>query len=201
MKKYLIIGFFFLGAITMLIMSMHFFQNEISGILKHKDISSEIIFRVCFKSHILFGIIAIFSGPTQFLKRFRAKKLSFHKKLGYIYIFSVMISSVMGLLVAQYAMGGIVSSIGFSLLAVFWFNSALIALNEIRQKDIRMHKKWMFISYGLTFSAITQRAMLLIPLLIDLEFIFIYKLSAWLPWIFNTLIALYLFNKTEKKYR
>jgi hypothetical protein len=55
------------------------------------------------------------------------------------------------------------------------------------------------ISYGLTFAAITQRTLLLVPLLTDIEFIFIYRLSAWLPWILNTAIALYLFKKSEKK--
>lgn len=197
MKKYLLIGFFFVGAISMMVMSLHFFQNEISGIMKYKDISSDIFYRVCFKSHILFGIIAIFTGPTQFLTRLRIKRLELHKRLGYIYLFSVLTSSVLGLFVAQFAMGGIVSTIGFSILAVFWFISAIIAITSIRKKDVATHKKWMFISYGLTFAAITQRILLLVPLLTDIEFIFIYKLSAWLPWILNTLIALHLFKKSE----
>lgn len=199
MKKYLLIGFFFIGAITMLVMSLHFFQNEISGIMKHKDISANILFRLCFKSHILFGIIAIFTGPSQFLTRLRMKRLDLHRRLGYIYLFSVLISSVMGLLVAPFAMGGIVTTFGFSILAVLWFVSAIIAISSIRRKDIVTHKKWMFISYGLTFAAITQRTLLLIPLLTDIEFIFIYRLSAWLPWILNTAIALYLFKKSERK--
>jgi uncharacterized membrane protein len=199
MKKILQTGFFFVGAITMLLMSLHFFQNEISGIMKYKDISSNIFYRLCFKSHILFGIIAIFSGPTQFLTRLRIKRLDLHRRLGYIYLCSVLISSVTGLLVAQFAMGGIVSTIGFSILAVFWFVSAIIAITSIRKKDIKTHKKWMFISYGLTFTAITQRTLLLIPLLTDIEFIFIYRLSAWLPWILNTAIALYLFKQSEPK--
>jgi hypothetical protein len=48
MKKYLLIGFFFIGAITMLVMSLHFFQNEISGIMKYKDISANIFVQVMF---------------------------------------------------------------------------------------------------------------------------------------------------------
>jgi len=43
MKKYLLIGFFFIGVISMLVMSMHFFQHEISRIMKYKDISSDFI--------------------------------------------------------------------------------------------------------------------------------------------------------------
>ncbi|NAY91723.1 DUF2306 domain-containing protein [Muricauda sp. JGD-17] len=199
MKKYLLIGFFFIGAITMLIMSLHFFQHEISGILKYKDISSSALYRLCFKSHILFGIIAIFTGPTQFLTRLRIERLNLHKRLGYVYFFSVLFSSVMGLIAAQFAMGGIVSTIGFSVLSVFWFTSAILAIHTIRKKDIRTHKKWMYVNYGLTFAAITQRTLLLIPLFLDIKFISIYRLSAWAPWILNTMVALYLFKKSEPK--
>jgi len=199
MKKTLLIGFFFLGAISMLVMSMHFFQHEISGILKYKDISSNPVYRLGFKSHILFGIIAIFTGPVQFLTNRRKKQLSFHRRLGYVYFASVLISSTMGLLVAQYAMGGILSTIGFSLLAIFWMLSAVLAVFSIRKGDIIAHKKWMFVNYGLTFAAITQRTLLLVPLIIDVQFIYVYRASAWLPWMLNTLIALYLFRRSEPK--
>ena len=82
MKRHLLIGFFFIGALTMLVMSLHFIQNEISGILKYKDVSSNAVFRTFFKSHILFGIIAIFTGPTQVLTRLRKRRLNLHRKLG-----------------------------------------------------------------------------------------------------------------------
>ncbi|MEM9917984.1 MAG: DUF2306 domain-containing protein [Bacteroidota bacterium] len=199
MKRYLLIGFFFVGAITMLVMSLHFFQNEISGILKYKDVSSNFLYRLCFKTHIFLGIVAIFTGPTQFLTKWRASYLKVHRRLGYVYFLSVLISAVMGLLVAQFAMGGMVSMLGFSVLGVFWFLSAVLAIAAVRKKDIVAHKKWMFISYGLTFAAITQRTLLLVPLLTSIEFIFIYRLSAWLPWILNTTIALYLFKKSNLK--
>lgn len=182
----------------MLIMSFHFFQHEISGILKNKEISSNDLYRICFKSHILFGIIAIFSGPTQFLSKLRASRLNLHKRLGYLYFCSAIISSVMGFVVARYAMGGLITTIGFSLLAIFWFISAIVAIRFIKLKQIDKHKKWMSINYGLTFAAITQRTLLLVPLLTGIEFILIYRLSAWLPWIFNTTIALYLFRKSRE---
>jgi hypothetical protein len=105
----------------------------------------------------------------------------------------------MGLIVAQYAMGGIISTIGFSILAILWGVTAVLAIISIKKKAIIAHKKWMFISYGLTFAAITQRTLLLVPLLTDIKFIFIYRLSAWLPWMLNTIIAFYLFRNAELK--
>lgn len=182
----------------MLVMSMHFFQNEVSGIMKNKDISSNAIYRLCFKSHILFGIIAIFTGPIQFLTNLKRSYLSLHRIMGYIYFVSVLISAVVGLVIAPYAMGGLISTIGFTILGIFWMSSAILAIIAIKNKDITTHKKWMFINYGLTFGAITQRTLLLVPLLINIEFIPIYRLSAWLPWILNTFIAFYLFKKSEE---
>ena len=54
-----------------------------------------------------------------------------------------------------------------------------------------LHKRWpqhglyMELSYALTFAAITQRSLLLVPLLTDVPFMPIYQLSAWLPWLLN----------------
>ncbi len=201
MKKNLLIGFFYVGAITMLIMSMHFFQHEISGIMKNKEISSSYVYRLCFKSHIFFGIIAIFIGPIQFLTNAKRNYLGLHRKLGYVYFISVLISSVVGFGIAQYAMGGIISSLGFSILAILWMSTVVLAMVSIRAGDITNHKKWMFINYGLTFASIPQRTLLLIPLLFNIEFIPIYRISAWLPWILNTIIAIYLFKKSELRMR
>lgn len=193
----LLIGFFFIGAISMIVMSLHFFQNEISGILKYKEISSDALYRVIFKAHIFFGLIAITTGPSQFLSIRKGTLIRIHRGVGYIYIVSVFISAMMGFIVAQYAMGGMVSTIGFSVLAFFWMITAVLAMISIKKKQITEHKKWMYINYGLTFAAITQRTLLLVPLLIDVDFLAVYKLSAWLPWIFNTFIAVALFKKSQ----
>jgi len=178
---------------------MHYFQDAVTGILKMKEIASNPIYLFCLRTHIALGIAAIFLGPSQFISKFRSKFTNLHRKMGYLYFTCVMVSSITGIIVAQYAMGGMITRIGFSILAIFWFKSALIALNSAKKLDFTRHKKWMYISYGLTFAAITQRTLLLVPLIFSIKFMSIYKLSAWLPWILNTLIAIYLFNKSEQK--
>ena len=52
MTSYLKTGFLYLGAITMLVMSFHYFQNEISGILEDKDIASADWYRLSFRLHM-----------------------------------------------------------------------------------------------------------------------------------------------------
>lgn len=183
----------------MLIMSLHYFQDELTGILKKKDIATNPIYIFCLQAHIALGIVAIFLGPTQFMDKIRNRYVNLHRAMGYFYLMSVMLSSIVGIIVAQFAMGGIISRIGFSVLAVFWMTSAIIALQSARKLKFIKHKKWMYISYGLTFAAITQRTLLLVPLIFSIKFMLIYKLSAWLPWILNTILAIYLFRKSEQK--
>ena len=182
----------------MLVMSLHYFQPELTGILKNKTIASNSLYRVIFLAHVGLGITAIFAGPLQFSNRFRTSYIQLHRKIGYLYSIAVTISAISGLLIAQYAMGGIISTIGFSLLAIFWFTTIVLAIKSILSKNIKEHRKWMFINYGLTFAAIPQRTLLLIPLIINIEFIPIYRLSAWLQCILNSIIALYLFKKTTQ---
>jgi uncharacterized membrane protein len=165
----------------MLIMSFHFFQHEISGILRGKDIATQGWFRLLFKAHVFFGIVAIFLGPAQFWPRFRNRYLAWYRRLGYGYLAAVLISAMMGLFIAQYAMGGMTTRVGFSILAVLWFGTAVAAILTVRRGAIAAHRRWMFLNYGLTFAAITQRTLLLVPLLTAAPFLPVYQLSAWLP--------------------
>jgi len=181
--------FFWSGAITMLIMSMHYFQNHISGILKGKILVDQLWYHIVFRIHIVFGMIAMFAAPTQFSKTLRQRHILWHKRFGYIYVVSVFLSGLSGFVVAQFAMGGIMSRIGFTILSVIWLVSTYKAISSIIKKNIVGHQKWMIRSFALTFSAIPLRLMLLIPLFFNVEFIEIYKLASWLCWIINLTIA------------
>jgi len=197
--KFFPIAFFFIGAISMLVMSNHYFQNEITGVMKGKTVENEWWYGLSLRSHIVFGLIAIFIGPFQFIEQIRSKFQKTHKQIGYLYAYSVLISGLCGLVVAQFPMGGIISRLGFSTLAVFWLYTLIKSVLLIKQNKVQQHRKWMFINYGLTFASIPQRTLLLVPLLIDVEFMDIYRLSAWLPWILNTVIAIALHNQIIRK--
>lgn len=201
MLRKLLLLFFVVGAISMLVMSFHFFKFEVSGILKLKG--AELLdgswFRYFFKAHIFFGIIAITVGPFQFIKRIKSKLPKIHTTLGYFYLTSIILAGITGLVIAQYAMGGWISSFGFTLLAICWPVSTVLAVRSILKGDIEGHKKWMYLSYGLTFAAITQRTMLLIPLLTEVPFILVYRSSAWIPWLLNSAIAYWLCQKSIPK--
>ncbi len=186
--------FLFIGAMTMVIMSLHYFQSDSAGILKRKEIASSLWYLFTFRTHIFLGLIAIIIGPFQFIAKIRDTYKAFHKTLGYAYAVSVLSSGLAGLIIAQFAMGGWITTIGFSVLSVTWLFTTIMAIISIRCGKVLNHKKWMFLSYGLTFAAITQRTLLLIPLLTEVPFIPIYQLSAWLPWLLNLSIAYALYT-------
>jgi uncharacterized membrane protein len=182
----------------MLVMSMHYFQAEITGIMKDKEIAQNSWYGVFLRTHISFGLIAMLIGPFQFVESIRRKHGVLHKNMGYAYCLGVVVSSTTGLVVAQFAMGGSVSEAGFSLLSLFWFSATIAALVFIIQGNVKWHRTMMFISFALTFAAIPQRTMLLIPLFLEIDFMAIYKLSAWVPWIANMIIALFVIDRSNR---
>jgi hypothetical protein len=85
-----------------------------------------------------------------------------------------------GLIVAQFAMGGLVSQVGFSFLALGWLGVTIAAVRAVIKGDLQGHRLFMILSYAMTFTAIPQRTLLLLSLYTEIPFIDIYRLSAWL---------------------
>lgn len=191
--------FFLLGAAIIFATSFHYFHTKTTGIITDKTMSTELWYHIVLRIHIVFGLIAIFTGPFQLFESIRNKNLALHRKLGYVYSVSVFISGIFGLLVAQFAIGGIISTLGFSSLAIAWIYSILRSIWAIRHKKVSEHQKWMFINYSLTFAAIPQRFFLAFTLVTPFGFTNIYRMSAWIPWILSGWVGLYLYQRILKK--
>lgn len=194
MKKKALIVFLIIGAIAMIVMSAHYLLDDKSGILRKKEVAASLWYLIIFRAHVLFGLIAVSFGPFQFVTRMREKYKKIHRLFGYAYFVSVFVSSLCGMVVAPFAMGGWVTLVGFTILAFIWLLITIKSVLTIRNNDFHEHKRWSYLSYSLTFSAVTQRMLLLIPLLTNVPFIPIYQLSAWLPWVLNLMIAHSLFR-------
>ncbi len=188
MIKKLYTPFFLTGAVSMLIMSFHYFQPDMSGILRGKEVATKLWYRVAFFCHIALGMIAMFTGPLQLLPYIR-NHTDWHRTLGQMYLLGVGLSGTAGLIIAQFAMGGWISTVGFSVLSLVWLYITWLGFKAIRYGQYEQHAKLMTMSFALTFAAITQRTMLLIPLLTSVPFMPVYQLSAWLPWMLNLAIA------------
>jgi hypothetical protein len=170
----------------------YLFSDMRGGLLgtKPATLLQNSVWKAFFYTHISLGGVALLTGWSQFLPRFRARHLDLHRTLGKIYVAAVMISGLAGLYVAFFATGGLVSSFGFGALAVLWVGTTWKAYDLIRKRAPIEHKHWMIRSYALCFAAVTLR--LWIPLFtagFHLPFMEAYPIIAWLCWVPNLLVA------------
>jgi uncharacterized membrane protein len=148
------------------------------------------VWQAFFYTHITLGGVALLTGWSQFMPRFRARHLELHRTLGKIYVAAVLVSGLAGLYVALYATGGLVSALGFGALALLWMGTTWKAYDLIRKRAPIQHKHWMIRSYALCFAAVTLR--LWIPIFtagFKMPFMEAYPIIAWLCWVPNLLVA------------
>ncbi|MFN2098728.1 DUF2306 domain-containing protein [Altererythrobacter sp. MF3-039] len=130
--------------------------------------------------HVAPGIVALLVGPWQ-LAKLGARV---HRSIGLIYCFCVLLSSAGSLVVAPYAIGGPVASLGFGVLGFAWLSATLLGLLAIAFSRVSDHREWMLRSYALTCSAVVFRLELAaLNGLLGIEFERAYAFSAWASWL------------------
>ena len=169
-----------------------FLNSPTSGLLasKPRDLIANAGYMTAFYMHIGYGGLALLTGWSQFLSSWRRNHPSFHRVLGYVYIISVLVSSITGFIIALYSSGGTVASIGFGMLAVLWFTTILLAFINIKRGAIKEHQKWMIRNYSMTFAAVTLRIYLPIVLFASGNGIeFTLQVVSWVAWVPNIIVA------------
>lgn len=148
-------------------------------------------------AHIIFAPIALLLMPFQFWSRLRNKRPRVHRWIGRAYVFAIIISGAGGLVIAPYTTTGMFAATGFSILAILWIGTTLIAVNHAQNQRIAKHKIWMLRSASLTFAAVTLRLWLpFFFIATNIDFSVFYPWVAWLCWVPNLIFAeLYLRRK------
>ncbi|HVW16305.1 MAG TPA: DUF2306 domain-containing protein [Mucilaginibacter sp.] len=163
---------------------------------KTPELLANQVWHTAFYIHITFGGIAMLTGWTQFSPRIRNNYTSIHRTLGKIYVFAVMLSSLAGFYIAMFASGGIISVLGFGMLAASWFFTVTKAYSLILKKQFKEHENWMIRNYALTFAAFTLRIYLpLSTQLMHWDFTTSYRIISWACWVPNLVIAQIIINK------
>ncbi len=178
--------------------SIYFIIDRKFGLLSTKsdEILASGLWNICFYIHIFFGGIALLLGWTQFMKTFRNRYPQRHRKIGKIYILSVLLSSSAGIYIGFFATGGIISSLGFISLGVVWFSVTWMAFSTIKKKKIIEHQKLMIYSYAMCFAAVTLRLWLPLLVVASGNFVTGYIMVAWLCWIPNLIFAKFFIQRT-----
>ncbi|MGL4630883.1 MAG: DUF2306 domain-containing protein [Leadbetterella sp.] len=177
--------------------SIYFFLDRRFGLLSFKteELLNSLPWNIGFYTHIIGGGIALLIGWVQFFSKFRDKNIRLHRQIGWIYIATVMFSSLSGIYIGFYATGGLASSMGFISLGVFWFYTTLKAFLHAKNKRPESHKQMMMYSYAACFAAVMLRIWL--PLLVFIlgDFIQAYVIVAWLSWVPNVIVAYIIVNQ------
>lgn len=109
--------------------------------------------------HVIFGTIALLSGPLQFSTRFRQRYLRFHRILGRVYVISVFVGAITGIALAA----GRPGLPGTFMQAVAWIVCTTAAFITARNRQITQHRQWMARSYAVTFTFVSSRVLNLWP--------------------------------------
>jgi uncharacterized membrane protein HdeD (DUF308 family) len=107
--------------------------------------------------HVIFGILAMLVGPFQFSNKLRARYLVIHRRLGYVYLVSILLGATAGIALSLTSKVNLTYKMGLFFLAVAWLLTSGMALFFILKRKITQHKEWMVRSYVVTFAFVIFR--------------------------------------------
>jgi uncharacterized membrane protein len=200
MKRTLNIFFAVMAVIIGLYPAIYFIIDRKFGLLQSKTstLLKDIYWNTGFYFHIILGGIALLIGWTQFNKNLRTKRIHLHRKIGNLYVATAVLSALSSLYISWFATGGWITGLGFFLLGIIWFYTTCRAFIHIRNKQVNKHQQLMIYSYAACFAAVTLRVWLPLLTVAFHDFIIAYRISAYLCWIPNIIIANYLVKKLKQ---
>jgi hypothetical protein len=123
-----------------------------------------------------------------------------HHRLGIAYVVISVLVGIVGMYMAAYSFGGMITHLGFGLLGLGVLITTMAAYRSVLQQKYAAHREWMIRSYALMFGAPTLR--LWLPLLIiayDGEFRPAYLWVSWVSWVPNLIFAEWYIRRTRRR--
>lgn len=139
--------------------------------------------------HLGGGLTALAVGAWQLHARLRSYNIAVHRWMGRTYAIAVLLGGLGALRLAGQAQHGLVTHVGFGLLAVLWLGATARGWLAIRARDEDRHRRWMIRSYALTLAAVTLRIYLPLAMGAGIPFADAYQVIAWLCWVPNLVVA------------
>jgi hypothetical protein len=154
-----------------------------------------------FYIHVFISILALAAGFTQFSDFFLKNHRSWHRRIGRIYVYSILLVNFpAGMILAINANGLWPSKLAFTLLDCGWFFFTWKAVAAARQRRFREHKEHMIRSYALTCSAIALRSWkIILTHCFHPDPLRLYMIDAWMGFVPNLLFAELLIRSQTRK--
>jgi hypothetical protein len=173
------------------------FRTDVDFLLTKQGIIHIKIWRWAFYTHISTSLVVLVSGAFQFVRPLMLHKRQLHRNLGKLYVVLVLFfSGPSGLIMGYYGNGGVPAEISFMIQAMLWIIFTYLAYYYIRKKNLRLHTRFMIMSYALTLAAITLRSYaFLLPHFTNLQGKEAYIFLAWSSWVPNLIVAEILIRK------
>lgn len=116
--------------------------------------------------HAFFGALAMLLGAFQFSNRLRARYLTTHRTLGYIYVVSVFIAAPLAVPMTVRLGPSLVAA--SSMQSFGWMLNTAIALYCVRHGNLTQHRRWMIRSYPFAMVFTVTRMIIPIPAVLRL---------------------------------
>ena len=144
--------------------------------------------------HAGISILAMVLLPFQLWRGLRTSYRTIHRATGIIYVGSVLVGGIAGVVLGLNADMTAFGSTGFVLGAIIWVSTTAVGAFFAAQGNQLKHRQWMLVSAAMTFAAVSIR--IEFPLfrhVFGMGYDPAYELSAWTCWAVN-LLLLYLWH-------
>ena len=136
--------------------------------------------------HLFLGGLALLLAPLQLSSWVRRRVPALHRASGWVYVAAVLIGSIAAFSLALNAQGGAPTRVSFILMALLWPGLTAIGIQRAIVGDTVGHRRWMFRSVAMTYSAVTLRLVIGIgDGALQLPFMPVYIAAAWSCWTLN----------------
>ncbi|WP_432246762.1 DUF2306 domain-containing protein [Streptomyces sanyensis] len=162
--------------------------------------------RILLYVHIATAALALLLGPFQFSRALRRRSPRAHRAVGRVYLVSVLLGAVSGVLVTPWNSAGMAGFFGFGGLSVLWAVTAVRGYRAARRGDIAHHQAWMIRNFAFTYAAPALRLWLGLLILVqapfhdmdtqfDMVFDNAYHAVPFLAWVPNMFVAEWLIRR------
>ena len=140
-------------------------------------------------THVSMGIVALLVGPVQFWLGWKNRLLT-HKKLGWVYLIAIGLSSLSSFYLAVTTDVSWVFGMGLGGLGVAWVLTTGFAFMAIRRRKIVLHREWMTRSYIVTMGFVFFRLFIGISSALEVGTLFErLETASWFCWAYPLLIG------------